>query len=125
MNYTNPNLHPLDIEEVNALLYLFLADVIYEYRDHEIKDWLHGLNPDDLDFILQKKGHELLQENPFVIPFVYLKFQVVPAAVIAEKLRVYIQKHPLLGDSNDVLNKTKENFTRIFTGKTDYTYRPR
>lgn len=125
MNYTNPNLHPLDIEEVNALLYLFLADVIYEYRDHEIKDWLHGLNPDDLDFILQKKGHELLQENPFVIPFVYLKFQVVPTAVIAEKLRLYIQKHPLLGDSNDVLNKTKENFTRIFTGKTDYTYRPR
>jgi hypothetical protein len=124
MNYTNPNLHPLDIEEVNALLYLFLADVIYEYRDHEIKDWLHGLSGEDIETILQKKGNELLQQNPFVVAFAYLKFQVVPTLLIAEKLRLYIQKHPILGDSNEVLNKTKENFTRIFTGKTDYTHRP-
>jgi hypothetical protein len=74
--------------------------------------------------ILQKKGNELLQQNPFVVAFAYLKFQVVPTLLIAEKLRLYIQKHPILGDSNEVLNKTKENFTRIFTGKTDYTHRP-
>ena len=123
MNYTNPNLHPLDIEAVNGLLYLFLAEVIFEYRDHEIKDWLHGLSPDDIDHILHKKGNGLLVENPFVIVFAFLKFQVVPTLNVVEKLRVYIQKHPILGDTNEVLNKTKENFTRIFTGKSEFTTR--
>lgn len=122
MNSTNPNLHPLDLDSVNDLVNLFLADVIFEYRDHEIKDWLQGLNGDAIEAILAREGNASLRSNAFVIPFTYLKFQVVPPFSIVEKLRAYLQKHALIPETNEVLKKTKENFTRIFTGKTDFIY---
>ena len=34
----NHNFHPLESEEAMMLMHLFLADVIFEYRDNEIKD---------------------------------------------------------------------------------------
>ena len=37
------NLYPLESEEAMMLMHRFLADVIFEYRDNEIKDWLQGL----------------------------------------------------------------------------------
>jgi hypothetical protein len=122
MNSTNPNLHPLDLDSVNDLVNLFLADVIFEYRDHEIKDWLQGLTGDAIEAILAREGNASLRSNAFVIPFTYLKFQVVPPFSIVEKLRAYLQKHALIPETNEVLKKTKENFTRIFTGKTDFIY---
>jgi hypothetical protein len=122
MNSTNPNLHPLDLEAVNEVVNLFLADVIFEYRDHEIKDWLQGITGDQIEAILARPGNEILRLNTFVIPFTYLKFQVVPPFPIIEKLRSYLQKHTLIPEHNEVLRKTKENFTRIFTGKTDFIY---
>lgn len=96
MNSTNPNLHPLDLDSVNDLVNLFLADVIFEYRDHEIKDWLQGLTGDAIEAILAREGNTSLRSNAFVIPFTYLKFQVVPPFSIVEKLRAYLQKHALI-----------------------------
>jgi hypothetical protein len=121
MNYMDPNLHPFELDEINMLMNVFLEDVLFEYRENEIKEWLFGLTLDDVETILNRPNNEELRKNSFVIPFIFLKYQVVPPSHLIEPLRHYLHNHPLLPNENIVLKKTKENFTRIFTGKPEFT----
>ena len=89
----NSNLHPLDSNEVIKVMLQFLADVIFEYRDHEIKDWLQGLTLDSIEAIVNKPGNEDLQKNTFVIPFTYLHYAVVPPASIVNAMKGWLEKH--------------------------------
>ena len=79
-------LHPLESEESMMLMHRFLADVIFEYRDNEIKDWLQGLSLTAIETILNKAGNEDLQKNAFIIPFTYLHYAVVPPASIVSAI---------------------------------------
>jgi hypothetical protein len=118
------NLHPLESEEAMMLMHQFLADVIFEYRENEIKDWLQGLTLDSIEAIVNKPGNEDLQKNTFVIPFTYLHYAVVPPASIVNAMKGWLEKHPLISTDNDVLKKTKLNFDRIFKGKTEFVHHP-
>jgi hypothetical protein len=120
----NSNLHPLDSNEVIKVMLQFLADVIFEYRDHEIKDWLQGLTLDSIEAIVNKPGNEDLQKNTFVIPFTYLHYAVVPPASIVNAMKGWLEKHSLISSDNQVLQKTKLNFDRIFKGKTEFIHDP-
>jgi DNA-binding transcriptional MerR regulator len=116
------NQHPLSIPEVNALMQLFLVDVIDDYRDQEIKEWLQGLSVSDIEAILQRPEHQHLKDNPFVIPFIYLHYAVVPPPALIASFWQWLQIHPLLPLENIVLQNTKKHFQRIFTGKTSYIH---
>jgi hypothetical protein len=118
------NLHPLESEEAMMLMHRFLADVIFEYRDPEIKDWLQGLTLSAIETILTKPGNEDLQKNTFVIPFAYLHYAVVPPTSIINVMKDWLEKHPLIPRENQVLQKTKLNFDRIFRGKTEFIHDP-
>ena len=118
------NLHPLESEEALMLMHRFLADVIFEYRDNEIKDWLQGLTLDTIEAIVKKPGNEDLQKNTFIIPFTYLHYAVVPPASIVNAMKGWLEKHPLIHSDNVVLQKTKLNFDRIFKGKTEFVHDP-
>jgi hypothetical protein len=117
-------LHPLESEESMMLMHRFLADVIFEYRDNEIKDWLQGLSLTAIETILNKAGNEDLQKNAFIIPFTYLHYAVVPPASIVSAMKGWLDKHPLIPNDNGVLQKTKLNFDRIFKGKTEFIHDP-
>jgi hypothetical protein len=117
-------LHPLESEESMMLMHRFLADVIFEYRDNEIKDWLQGLSLPAIETILNKAGNEDLQKNAFIIPFTYLHYAVVPPASIVNAMKGWLDKHPLIPNDNGVLQKTKLNFDRIFKGKTEFIHDP-
>jgi hypothetical protein len=117
-------LHPLESEESMMLMHRFLADVIFEYRDNEIKDWLQGLSLPAIETILNKAGNEDLQKNAFIIPFTYLHYAVVPPASIVNAMKGWLDKHPLIPNDNGVLQKTKLNFDRIFRGKIEFIHDP-
>jgi hypothetical protein len=116
------NTHPKDIEEVQALMEMFLEDVIFEYRENEIKDWLQGLNQSQIDAILQRENHEVLKDNSFVIPFVYLHYHVVPTPNLVGYLEGLMTFNTLIEGENLVLQNTIKYFKRIFSGKTEYIY---
>jgi hypothetical protein len=116
------NQHPQDCEEVQALMEMFLEDVIFEYRENEIHDWLQGLQPQQIDGILHRENHELLLQNSFVIPFVYLKYRVVPNPNVVGYLENLMEHNELIEEENVVLQNTKKHFKRIFSGKTEYIY---
>ena len=116
------NQHPQDCEEVQALMEMFLEDVIFEYRENEIHDWLQGLQPQQIDGILHRENHELLLQNSFVIPFVYLKYRVVPNPNVVGYLENLMEHNELIEEENVVLQNTKKYFKRIFSGKTEYIY---
>ena len=118
------NLHPLESEQVMMLMHKFLADVIFEYRDNEIKDWLQGLTLDSIEAIVNKPGNEELKKNTFVIPLTYLHYAVVPPVSIVNAMKGWLEKHPLISLHNQVLQKTKLNFDRIFKGKTEFIHNP-
>ncbi|MEN9819765.1 MAG: hypothetical protein RL379_543 [Bacillota bacterium] len=118
----DPKLHPLESDEAMMLMQRFLADVIFEYRENEIKDWLQGLNQKHIQEILDKPGNEDLKKNAFIIPFTYLHYAVVPHANLVDQLKVWLQQHPLIPQDNVILQKTKLNFERIFKGKTEFIY---
>ncbi len=116
------NQHPQDCEEVQALMEMFLEDVIFEYRENEIHDWLQGLQPQQIDGILHRENHELLLQNSFVVPFVYLKYRVVPNPNVVGYLENLMEHNELIEEENVVLQNTKKYFKRIFSGKTEYIY---
>lgn len=118
----DPKLHPLESDEAMMLMHRFLADVIFEYRENEIKDWLQGLNQIQIQAILDRPGNEDLKKNAFIIPFTYLHYAVVPNATIVDQLEVWLKQHPLIPEDNTILQKTKLNFSRIFKGKTEFIY---
>lgn len=118
------NLHPLESETAMMLMHRFLADVIFEYRENEIKDWLQGLTLSAIEAILNKPGNEDLEKNTFVIPFTYLHYAVVPPASIVQALKGWLDKHPLIPNENVILQKTKLNFDRIFKGKSEFIHNP-
>ena len=116
------NQHPQDCEEVQALMEMFLEDVIFEYRENEIHDWLQGLQHQQIDGILHRENHELLLQNSFVVPFVYLKYRVVPNPNVVGYLENLMDHNELIEEENIVLQNTKKYFKRIFSGKTEYIY---
>jgi len=118
----DPKLHPLESDEAMMLMHRFLADVIFEYRENEIKDWLQGLNDASIQEILDKAGNEDLKKNAFIIPFTYLHYAVVPNPSLIDQLKVWLQAHPLIPENNMILQKTKLNFERIFKGKTAFIH---
>ena len=109
------NTHPKDIEEVQALMEMFLEDVIFEYRENEIKDWLQGLNQAQIDAILQRENHEVLKDNSFVIPFVYLQYNVVPNANLVGYLEGLMKFNTIIEDENVVLDNTIKYFKTTST----------
>jgi hypothetical protein len=117
-------LHPLESEVALMLMHRFLADVIFEYRENEIKDWLQGLTLTSIETIVNQPGNEDLQKNTFIIPFTYLHYAVVPPASIVNAMKGWLEKHPLIPSDNVVLQKTKLNFDRIFKGKTEFIHDP-
>jgi hypothetical protein len=117
-------LHPLESEVALMLMHRFLADVIFEYRESEIKDWLQGLTLSSIETIVNQPGNEDLQKNTFIIPFTYLHYAVVPPASIVNAMKGWLEKHPLIPSDNVVLQKTKLNFDRIFKGKTEFIHDP-
>jgi hypothetical protein len=118
------HLHPLESEAALMLMHRFLADVIFEYRENEIKDWLQGLTLSSIEMIVNQPGNEDLQKNTFIIPFTYLHYAVVPPASIVNAMKGWLEKHPLIPSDNVVLQKTKLNFDRIFKGKTEFIHDP-
>jgi hypothetical protein len=117
------NLHPLESEEAMMLMHRFLAEVIFDYRENEIKDWLQGLALSAIEEIINKPGNEDLQKNTFVIPFAYLHYAVVPPVSIVNAMKGWLEKHPIISSENKVLQKTKLNFDRIFKGKTEFIHK--
>lgn len=117
--------HPLESEEAMMLMHRFLADVIFDYRENEIKDWLQGLTISQIEAILNRPGNEDLLNNTFIIPFTFLHFAVVPNTSIVDRLKLWLDHHPLIPPTNEVLIKTKLNFDRIFKGKTEFIYDPK
>jgi hypothetical protein len=124
LHYMDKQTHPLSLPETQALMHQFLSDVIDDFREHEIKEWLQGLTISHIEEILQRPGHETLRTNPFIIPFVYLHYAVVPNAQIVEMLKHWLHQHPMMPKDNEILAKTKLHFDRIFKGKTSYIYDP-
>lgn len=122
--FMDHNQHPFSIPEITTLMRLFLVDVIDEYRDQEIKEWLQGLSVSEIEANLQRPEHQRLKDNPFVIPFIYLHYAVVPSAALVPSFWQWLQIHPLLTSDNIVLQNTKKHFQRIFTGKTSYIHQP-
>ena len=122
--YMDKLLHPLESDEAMMLMQRFLAEVIFEYRENEIKDWLQGLTVSKIEAILDAPGNEDLKRNSFIIPFTYLHYAVVPNPAIVDRLKLWLEKHPLIPNDNQVLEKTKLNFERIFKGKTEFVYNP-
>ena len=118
----DPKLHPLESDEAMMLMHRFLADVMFEYRENEIKDWLQGLNQASIEEILDKNGNEDLKKNAFIIPFTYLHYAVVPNPSLVDSLKNWLEKHPLIPNNNVILQKTKLNFERIFRGKTAFIH---
>jgi hypothetical protein len=118
------HLHPVESEEAMMLMHRFLADVIFEYRENEIKDWLQGLTLSAIETILKTPGNEDLEKNAFIIPFTYLHYAVVPPASVVNAMKGWLEKHPLISRDNVVLQKTKLNFDRIFKGKTEFIHDP-
>jgi hypothetical protein len=118
------NVHPLESDEAMMLMHRFLADVIFDYRENEIKDWLQGLVLGDILSILNRPGNEDLSKNAFVIPFTFLHYAVVPNEHIIDALEKWLNIHPLIPKENTVLQKTKLNFDRIFRGKTSFIFDP-
>lgn len=118
------NLHPLESEEAMMLMHRFLADVIFDYRENEIKDWLQGLTLTAIEDIINQPGNEDLKKNTFVIPFAYLHYAVVPPSSIVNAMKGWLEKHPLISSENQVLQKTKLNFDRMFKGKTEFIHDP-
>lgn len=116
------NTHPQDIEEVQALMEMFLEDVIFEYRENEIHDWLQGLDQDHIELILNRENHELLKQNSFIIPFVFLRYKVVPKVNLVGYLEGLMKHNTLIQEENLVLDNTIKYFKRIFSGKTEYIY---
>lgn len=116
------NTHPQDIEEVQALMEMFLEDVIFEYRENEIHDWLQGLDQNHIELILNRENHEVLKQNSFIIPFVFLRYKVVPKANLVGYLEGLMKHNTLIQEENLVLDNTIKYFKRIFSGKTEYIY---
>ena len=116
------NVHPEEIEEVKALMEMFLEDVIFEYRENEIRDWLQGLQPQQIDEIIHRENHEVLLDNQFIIPFVYLHYRDVPNPSLVGYLELMMDHNQLIDQSNIILQNTKKYFKRIFSGKTEYVY---
>jgi hypothetical protein len=118
------NLHPLESDEAMMLMHRFLADVILDYRENEIKDWLQGLLLDDIHAILNRPGNEDLLKNAFIVPFTFLHYAVVPHEQMVDALQGWLNIHPLIPNDNTILQKTKLNFDRIFKGKTSFIFDP-
>jgi len=118
------NVHPLESDEAMMLMHRFLADVILDYRENEIKDWLQGLLLDDIHAILNRPGNEDLLKNAFIVPFTFLHYAVVPHEQMVDALQGWLNIHPLIPKENTVLQKTKLNFDRIFRGKTSFIFDP-
>ena len=118
------NVHPLESDEAMMLMHRFLADVIFDYRENEIKDWLQGLLLDDIHAILNRPGNEDLLKNAFIVPFTFLHYAVVPHEQMVDALQGWLNIHPLIPKENTVLQKTKLNFDRIFRGKTSFIFDP-
>jgi hypothetical protein len=118
------NVHPLESDEAMMLMHRFLADVILDYRENEIKDWLQGLLLDDIHAILNRPGNEDLLKNAFIVPFTFLHYAVVPHEQMVDALQGWLNIHPLIPNDNTILQKTKLNFDRIFKGKTSFIFDP-
>jgi hypothetical protein len=118
----DPKLHPMESDEAMMLMHRFLADVIFEYRENEIKDWLQGLSLANIQEILKRPGNEDLFSNAFIIPFTFLHYAVVPGSHLVESLKTWLNQHPLIPNNNTILQKTKLNFDRIFKGKTEFIH---
>jgi hypothetical protein len=118
------NVHPLESDEAMMLMHRFLADVILDYRENEIKDWLQGLLLDDIHAILNRPGNEDLLKNAFIVPFTFLHYAVVPHEKMVDALQGWLNIHPFIPNDNTILQKTKLNFDRIFKGKTSFIFDP-
>jgi hypothetical protein len=116
------NIHPLEIEEVKALIEMFLEDVIFEYRENEIHDWLQGVNQEQIEEILNREHHEVLRSNSFIIPFTYLHYRVVPSQNLVGYLQDLMKQNDILDMANVIYQNTIKHFKRIFSGKTEYVY---
>lgn len=116
------NIHPLDIEEIKALIEMFLEDVIFEYRENEIHDWLQGINKEKIEEVLNREHHEVLRANSFIIPFAYLHYRVVPHQNLVGYLQDLMKNNDILDLENVVYQNTMKHFKRIFSGKTEYLH---
>jgi hypothetical protein len=118
------NTHPLSFPESTSWINMFLTDVIDDYRDQEIKEWLHGLTEVTIEEILNRAGHESLKIHAFIIPFIYLQYAVVPPTTLIPSLWRWLHIHPESWQDNLVVQNTKTHFYKIFTGKTAYIHQP-
>jgi hypothetical protein len=116
------NTHPTDYPGVEAIINMFLSDVIFEYTEREIQDWLAGLNVLDIESLLHRQGNQALLDNAFIIPFVYLRYAVIPPPALVPHLKGWLDISTIVPKDNVILKKTKINFEQIFTGKQSYTF---
>jgi hypothetical protein len=112
--------HPDLLEDFVKLQELFLSDVLFEYTQSEIIDWLSNLTAEDIKSILNR--HKELQDNGCVVPFTYIKYKAIPRRDVIDYLRHLIDQHALIPEDNPVLKKTKKNFDVIFSERVDFKY---
>lgn len=117
---TNHMQHPDQLEAFVQLQDLFLRDVLFEYTLAEIIDWLSNLGVEEIASILKKD--ETLYKNGFVVPFTYIKYKAIPKREVIHYLRNLLESNELIPNDNPVLEKTKKNFKRIFSERSDFKY---
>lgn len=113
--------HPDLLPEFVELQDKFLADVLFDYRENEISDWLSNLTRDDMEAIVNREP--MIRSNRFVIPFLYIRYRAIPRRDVVDYLRNCLDVNNLIPDNNTVLVRTRTNFHRIFSERSDYTYR--
>lgn len=113
--------HPDQLEEFVELQDLFLKDVLFDYTLTEIVEWLSNLTAEDISNILKKDTK--LVNNGFVVPFTYIKYKAIPRREIINYLRNLLDKNDLISVDNPILIKTKRNFSKIFSERSDFRYR--
>ena len=118
---TNHMNHPDQLTDFVKLQEVFLQDVIFEYTISEIIDWLSNLGVEEISNILKK--NEELYKNGFVVPFIYIKYKAIPRREVVNYLRNLLESNQLIPEDNPVLEKTKRNFKKIFSERSDFRFR--
>lgn len=112
--------HPDLLPEFVELQDRFLGHMLYEYREHEIMEWLSSLTAEDLKGMASRDRE--FEENLVVIPFLYIRYRAIPRRDAIHFLRSCLDATKLIPNNNRVLVKTRANFDRIFRERSDYRY---
>lgn len=118
---TNHMAHPDLLDDFVKLQNQFLKDVLFEYTNSEIIDWLSTLSVEDISSILKRDPN--LKSNGFIVPFLFIRYKAIPRREIVNYLRTLLNDNQLIPKDNPVLKKTITNFNKIFSERSDFRYR--